>query len=178
MTPAHSRGFTLIELMIVVAIIGVLASFAIPAYQDYTIRAQVGESLTVTAGLKRDVADYFSASGNFPPSLVATLCGDGATSPCPGSLSTDQRGNYIQSIDIGNGGAGQEGIIEVKFGNRANKEIVDRLLHLRPGLDNASNVVWICGKARPPAGLSSVQGGDDPYDATDVNARYLPSPCR
>ena len=60
------QGFTLIELMIVVAIIGILAAIAIPAYQDYTIRAQVSEGLNLSAGAKAAVAEYFMDSGNFP----------------------------------------------------------------------------------------------------------------
>nr|WP_298057580.1 pilin [uncultured Halomonas sp.] len=62
----QQRGFTLIELMIVVAIIGVLASIAVPQYQNYTARAQASEGLTVTAGLRADIAEYFSLNGEMP----------------------------------------------------------------------------------------------------------------
>ncbi len=60
------QGFTLIELMIVVTIIGTLAALAIPAYQDYTIRAQVGEGLTLSAGAKTAVSEYYMDRGAWP----------------------------------------------------------------------------------------------------------------
>ena len=60
------QGFTLIELMIVVAIIGILAAIAIPAYQDYTIRAQVSEGLSLASGAKAAVSEYYMDSGDFP----------------------------------------------------------------------------------------------------------------
>ena len=67
------KGFTLIELMIVVAIIGILAAIAIPAYQDYTIRAQVTEGLNLADGLKVAVADYYTQNGTWPAAGVTTL---------------------------------------------------------------------------------------------------------
>ena len=69
------KGFTLIELMIVVAIIGILAAIAIPAYQDYTIRAQVTEGLSLAGGVQTAVADYYAQKGTYPAANVTTTAG-------------------------------------------------------------------------------------------------------
>lgn len=85
-------GFTLIELMIVVAIIGVLASIAVPQYQNYTARAQASEGLSVTAGLRADVAEYFSLNGAVPTNAEAL------------SIDLDEiDGRYISSVGYANG---------------------------------------------------------------------------
>lgn len=65
------KGFTLIELMIVVAIIGILAAIAIPAYQDYTIRAKVSEVLVLASGARTNVAEFFQSTGSMPTSTSA-----------------------------------------------------------------------------------------------------------
>src|SRR6267154_4126888 len=67
---SHSNGFTLIELMMVVAIIGILAAIAIPAYQNYTIRAQVTEGMTLADGWKTAIAEYYANTGNMPAAIV------------------------------------------------------------------------------------------------------------
>src|SRR6202011_5685557 len=103
------KGFTLIELMIVVAIIGILAAIAIPAYQNYTIRAQVSEGATLADGVKIAMADYFANKGTWPTQIV----GAGATSlNFQGVVS----GNYVASVATGAG----TGDVNVTYGNRAN----------------------------------------------------------
>src|ERR1700759_1715183 len=100
------KGFTLIELMIVVAIIGILAAIAIPAYQNYTIRSQVTEGLTLADGWKTAIAEYFANTGNWPAS--------GAVLALPNAST----GKYEQSVNVTT-----NGVIQIKYGNSANQKI-------------------------------------------------------
>ncbi len=160
------KGFTLIELMIVVAIIGILAAVALPAYQDYTIRAQIAEGPSLTGGLKTAINDFYAAKGSWPADNAEAVCGaTGAT--CAGSAATDNQGNYISQIAVA------EGSMDITFGNKANAKISGKKLSIRPAVDAAGNITWICGTATPPSSLT-VAG----TDVTDVDARYLPTSCK
>ena len=107
------KGFTLIELMIVVAIIGILAAIAIPAYQNYTIRAQVTEGLTLADGWKTAIAEYYANTGNWPSG--GNLAG-----------TTVSVGKYESAVTV------TTGVITITYGQQANKKISGATLSLTP----------------------------------------------
>ena len=127
------QGFTLIELMIVVAIIGILAAIAIPAYQDYTIRAQVSEGLNLAGGAKAAVSEYTMDRGSFPNSN--TQAGITAT-------ATDINGKYTTSVTVTSAGA-----VDVLYGGTdAHRDLAGLTLTLSP-FTNAGSVEWVCRSA-------------------------------
>lgn len=124
-----TRGFTLIELMIVVAIIAVLAAIAIPAYQDYLIRSQVTEGISVAGTARAAVWEYASSYGTLPT--------DNPDAGLP--MGTDIVGRYVSQVEIGPAG------IEVTYGRDANTAILGATLVLRPSLSaDESAVNWDC----------------------------------
>ncbi|MDJ0919199.1 MAG: pilin [Woeseiaceae bacterium] len=122
------QGFTLIELMIVVAIIGILAAIAIPAYQDYTIRAQVSEGLNLSGGGKTAVAEFFQDSGGLPGNNLSAGLSE------PGNIT----GKYVTSVTVNNG------VITVMYGNDANTNITNATLTLTPDTSSGGSVEWAC----------------------------------
>jgi type IV pilus assembly protein PilA len=162
------KGFTLIELMIVVAIIGILAAIAIPAYQNYTIRAQVTEGLTLADGWKTAISEYYAQSGVFP--TCASTTGGAGCIAAAGATT----GKYVSSVAISNGGA-----IQITYSNtapyQANKAINTLTLGLTPYLSANNDVVWICGTAAVVTTATLPTGVTAP--TTNVPAQYLPSSC-
>ena len=134
-------GFTLIELMIVVAIIGVLASLAVPQYQNYTARAQASEALTVTAGLRADIADYFSLNNDLP---------DKASDIGYANLE-EFTGRYVSSVALGN-----DALITVTFGGDSAFDSGSNLMTIQPevgdgeGASRSPQNGWVC--ASPTTG--------------------------
>lgn len=158
------QGFTLIELMIVVAIIGILAAIAIPAYQNYMIRAQISEGLSLAGGVQTDVVQYYTEHGSWPTQLVGPTPALGYTSR-PSS-------KYVMFIDVSNG------TVIIKYGNQVNQTItVWNELDIRPRLDSNDDVIWVCGSAVAPPGLSDPAVPATP-DNTSIPTRYLPVSCR
>jgi type IV pilus assembly protein PilA len=154
------KGFTLIELMIVVAIIGILAAIAIPAYQDYTIRAQVSEGMTLAAAAKAAISETYSNSGDAPANRQEAGMSNNAT---------DTEGKYVTSVQV------NSAAIEITYGNDAHTNVEDATLTLVPYLSTDDSVSWVCGNAAS-AGSTSIMGGSGV--GTNVDSRYLPASCR
>jgi type IV pilus assembly protein PilA len=169
---AMQKGFTLIELMIVVAIIGILAAIAIPAYQDYTIRSQVTEGLNLAGAAKAAVAESFSNTGVAPANREAA----GMT-----AAATDTAGKYVTQVAVANG------TITVTYGDQANAQLTAETLGLTPYETGDLSVAWRCGGAAIPAGapnpLGTSGGGATAVYAGGTLAgatlqKYLPKACR
>jgi type IV pilus assembly protein PilA len=160
------KGFTLIELMIVVAIIGILAAIAIPAYQDYTIRSQVTEGLAMAGATKAAIAESFAQTGTWPAANVDA--GIGAANTITGK--------YVASITVSNG------LITIVYGGQANAAITgaNKTMQLKPLVSANSDVVWVCGEAQTPAGaVENPAGASDAIaPGTLVLAKYRPKVCR
>jgi len=120
-------GFTLIELMIVVAIVGILSAIAIPAYRDYTIRSQIAEGINIAAGAKTAVAEYYQQFGAFPA--------DNTTAAVAPALGI--RGTYVTSVTV-NGAD-----ISVLYGNEAHGWISGQTIVLTAA-DQTGSVTWTC----------------------------------
>ena len=163
------KGFTLIELMIVVAIIGILAAIAIPAYQDYTIRSQVSEGLSLAGAAKAAVAESYSQTGQAP---------DNRTVAGMSNVETDTNGKYVNQVLITNG------TIEIMYsGPEANAKIKTKVLSLTPYQTLDASVTWRCGMSNAPIAANQLLGTGSggkvaAFGATNVDTKYLPKACR
>jgi len=156
------KGFTLIELMIVVAIIGILAAFAIPAYQDYTARAQMGEGMQLGAAQKTAVSEYHSNEGLWPTS------NDEAGVAAKGDL----KGKYVSEVEItgGTSGAGPAKITVTMKGSGVAKGIQGKKLVLEGKVTSTTTGTG-----------TSATTSDGNYEwtcKTDAAFKYVPTACR
>jgi len=167
---AVQKGFTLIELMIVVAIIGILAAIAIPAYQNYTIRAQVTEGLNLADGWKTGVSEFYAQNGTFPQDITTT---PGSASNTLMYVTGATTGKYVSDVTV------TKGAIKVTYSNAngfvANKAINSAVLFLNPYLSKNNDIVWQCGQA--PAPTSASLDSSTTAGTTTVSVQYLPGAC-
>ncbi|ENS6835797.1 pilin [Neisseria gonorrhoeae] len=153
------KGFTLIELMIVIAIVGILAAVALPAYQDYTARAQVSEAILLAEGQKSAVTEYYLNNGIWPKD------NDEA-----GVASSDKiKGKYVKEVKVENGV-----VTATMASSNVNKEIKDKRLSLWARRQDGS-VKWFCGQPVTRAKADADAAGKD---TTNIDTKHLPSTCR
>ncbi|HEZ6150889.1 TPA: pilin [Neisseria meningitidis] len=157
------KGFTLIELMIVIAIVGILAAVALPAYQDYTARAQVSEAILLAEGQKSAVTEYYLNHGEWP----------GNNSSAGVATSANIKGKYVKEVTVANGV-----ITATMLSSGVNKEIQGKKLSLWAKRQDGS-VKWFCGQ---PVTRTTAGAKDDVAAATGTNGKidtkHLPSTCR
>ncbi|WP_324691724.1 pilin [Cobetia sp. D5] len=147
-------GFTLIELMIVVAIIGILAAIAIPRYQDYTVRAKMSEVINMMTPAKASISESYVSNGAFPATALAAGVEDGA------------QGNYIASAAYATAGEGDEATATIIYtldtaANGVPSEVAGKKVGMKASIVNGA-VDWACGIP----------------SADNVEEQYLPGSCR
>ena len=156
----HSGGFTLIEVMVVIAIIAILALMAVPSFQEKIVRDQIIEALPLADIAKAPVAAAWGTGQAFPDN------NEGAGLPPADKIVS----NFVRSVLV------QGGAIHITFGNRASGAIKDKVLTLRPAVVADAPIVpvaWVCGNAAPPDKMT-VKG----ENKTDIPTIFLPLKCR
>ncbi|SVE08166.1 uncharacterized protein METZ01_LOCUS461020, partial [marine metagenome] len=138
------KGFTLIELMIVVAIIGILAAIAIPQYQNYTARAQATEAMAIASAAKTGVAEYQNMNGKWPKNNTEAGI----------DVSTNHSGTYVNSVKVGNA----DGVVTISFDKGVHSGETITLT----ATDQGGSISWVCGaSAIPGSQLPTICYGSD-----------------
>ena len=146
------KGFTLIELMIVIAIIGILAAIAIPAYQDYIARSQMSEGIQLAGGAEVGLAEYYQNNSKWPSALASVYSTATNTGPA---------GRYVLTVWSGTAAAGSSyAVVSTMKSTNVNKNIGGTTVEIWT-LDGGNT--WHCGPAKT---------------GTPVNVKYLPASCR
>ncbi|HHY5218655.1 TPA: pilin [Neisseria meningitidis] len=153
------KGFTLIELMIVIAIVGILAAVALPAYQDYTARAQVSEAILLAEGQKSAVTEYYLNHGIWP----------GDNSSAGVATSSEIKGKYVEKVEVAKGV-----ITATMLSTGVNKEIQGKKLSLW-AKRQAGSVKWFCGQPVQRANNDEVTAANG---NEKIDTKHLPSTCR
>ena len=153
------KGFTLIELMVVIAMIGILASVALPQYSKYIQRSELVEPLAMAATIREDVTAFYVEQGRFPKD------NEQASVPQQQFLIA----NRVTGIEVENGA------IHISLGNKASAPLQNTILTFRPAVvidSPTSPITWLCGYDHPVKGMQAV--GDN---KTNVPKDLLPSSC-
>ncbi|HEZ5710075.1 TPA: pilin [Neisseria meningitidis] len=158
------KGFTLIELMIVIAIVGILAAVALPAYQDYTARAQVSEAILLAEGQKSAVTEYYLNHGTWP----------GGNSDAGVASASDIKGKYVKEVTVANGV-----VTATMLSTGVNKEIKGKKLSLWAKRQDGS-VKWFCGQpvTRNAPNASADADAVNKVTGNEIDTKHLPSTCR
>lgn len=156
----QNSGFTLIELMIVVAIIGILSTMAVPTYQNSVIRTQVSEALNLSTSIKAAVTEYYQMRKHFPTNNQTLGLAD----------SQHFMGNFVTAISV------EDGAIHIHLGNRINALAKGKVLSLRPATVSShpeNPISWVCGYAEVVDGMSAAG-----QNQTSLKPQQLSPACR